>query len=611
MLFNAWKGILRRPILTVICLLLLIFSLLLPLLGASMSSAVNPLRALNKEYTEIAVIYPQLAYNNSEFAQPTRELYEGILEDGILLNHTLGIDTRTFAGAYSPDLEPISFDFDIYDQASSWLYGQRRGVLVATCTGVETTTNTRKGTYTHQYTFDVDQVVYHHESVLAEKLKTFSTSYSISINDENCGPYVEVGKTYLCWGNFEYTEGVLSFGFVWNWIWGNSMKWIEQNGSHAIYYVNDAEVCPYVSELNEPLETFWNTEVGQIWQRTVFGSIDIHAHSVTLVGTDCLESIYAFNSGDAAVTEGDMFAEEQYETGEKVCIVSRELAEKNGLQVGESLSLSLYESQYPYSNPNTSVTYTEGDRSQVGYTDTGEWRIVGIYEHEYTPGVEYDMNPNLIFVPKKSANVEYEVANYDYPDLYLSILLPRGGIEQFKLDAEAEGYLGWFWYGDNGRTEDEQETQGLQRAIDAWQSAVDAWSVSLYAVALLLLFGATMLYYLSKKKEIGALYTIETSQNTLLLHFLLQFVMLIAVSAGLVYVSNLLFIPPLARQILTASASKEFADVLVTMLPDRIIGELSVMLRSICISFVVSAVLAWVAAKRKYQFEYHEKEGSQ
>ena len=609
MFLHALKGMLRRPLVTVICLILLTGSLTVSFLGSAMSAAVAPLRALNEEYTEIAVISPLLAYHNSDFAKPTRELYEAILKDGILMNNAIGIDTRVFTEAYSSDLEPISFQWDIYDQATSWLHHQKRGVLVATCVGVETSMSARKTNYLYQYIFEVDQVVYHHESVPAETLKTFSTSHSVTVTDDHSDPYVEVGKTYLCWGNFEYSEGVLRFGFQWGWVNGSNVRWVQQNGMHPLYCPEnkDSLAIPFVSELNEPLESFWNTEVGKIWQNTIFESIDIHEHSVTLVGTDCLESIYAFNTGIATVTEGGMFEKGQYETGEKVCIVSRELAEKNGLKVGDALPFSLYASKYPYSNPNTSISYTEGYQSQVGFTETGEWRIVGIYEHEYTPGGGYDLHPNLVFVPKGSTSVEYEVANYDYPDLYMSILLPERGIENFRMDAEAEGYPGWFLCSDNGRAEDEEATRELQEAIETWQAAVAARVAPIPAVSLLLMLLAMLLYVFSKKKEIGALYAIETAQSTLWAHFLTQSVLLIAAAAGLAYVGNLLLIPPLASRLLAESAHGELADTLVAMLPETVSCEPSVIIRRICILPAIAALLAAIGARRRYQFEYHDK----
>lgn len=61
-----------------------------------------------------------------------------------------------------------------------------------------------------------------------------------------------------------------------------------------------------------------------------------------VTGTGATMLLMPFYQGEAYICEGRDISEEEYETGEAVCLVSREFAQNNGLSVGDPVHTSLY-----------------------------------------------------------------------------------------------------------------------------------------------------------------------------------------------------------------------------------------------------------------------------
>lgn len=607
---NSFWGLIRRPLITAVCVILLMISMVLSVLGETMSAVAASLKVEEEEYVEIAVITPQLRWKNSldtSMVNAVRKMYRDVMEKDLFQQYTEMIDVRTFAGAHSAGIAPITFTEAEVGNCISWMHNQNFGVFVGRCTAVKA--NEGGTVKTYKYFFDVEQVVHLHEAAAWDETR------SITLDDmtfESSGPMAEEGKTYLFWGSYiELEDSAYFLSIPINRTLSGVLKREEQNGIHVLKESGKGtgEFIPLISELNGSVEELMQSEIGALWQKGAMDRIEVCEHSLSVIGTDCLESVYTFNINEATVTEGQAFTAAQYESGERVCIISRELAQQNGLQVGDLLPLQVYCAQYVYDDPGILPSVYNIFDPYAGYEDEGDWRIVGLYDHDYEPGGEYDLHPNTVFVPNRSLKGDYRAENSSqYSDFWLSFILRRDRMEAFRLEAEAAGYGGMFIYNDGGRAEGEAQTNALQEQITAWQGKVAQIVKIIPILGAVLMAVAMLLFVMSQKREIGELYTIETMRGTLFAHFLLQSFVLVAVSGGLGTLACVLFVPALTDGQLVRLAESDFIVTLKTLLPEAIGYELSVIGERMMLLAIIAFFCAMIAAVRRYQFVYRERE---
>ena len=607
---KCFLGLIRRPAITAVCVVILIFSLVLSVLGETMSAVSAPVQAPEADFVEIAVIIPQLWWkdpSDMSMLNTVKELYEDVAAGELFRQHTQMIDIRTFAGAHSSEIDPIWFTESAVGNCISWMHNQNFGIFVGKCTAVKV--NESGALKSYQYQFDIEQTVHLHQDA------EWDGSRQVTLSDttfESSGPMAEEGKRYLFWGMYlkvgdtgYYVTTPINRTF------SGQLKREEQNGMHVLKEngKSTGDFVPLISELRGSPEEFMQSEIGALWQRSVVERIAVCEHSLSLIGTDCLESVYTFNIREATVTEGQAFTAAQYESGERVCIISRELAQPNGLQVGDMLPLQVYRAAYVYGDPGAIANYNNIYDPYAGYGDEGEWRIVGIYAHDYEPGGEYDLHPNTVFVPNKSLAGDYsQDVSLQNSDFSLSFILKKGQAEAFRLEAEAAGYGGMFLYHDGGRAEEEARTLALQEQISAWQARVNERVKIIRLVSIALPMAAMLLFVLSKKREIGEFYAIETMRGTLFSHFLIQLAVILVASCMLGVMLGLLILPALTEARLLRLAGEELAEALVILLPKEITCELSMLSNRGILLGIVAFLCAMIAAVRKYQFVYDEKE---
>lgn len=601
-----FKGLLQKPAPTVIGLLLILTAILLYVLGAVMSARAEAVVTEEPSFTEIAVIMPQPRANGLN-VMDIQKMYEDVAFRGLFSESTARIDARIFAGAYSADVMPVFVGREPEDDYTSWHHNQDFGVFAVTCTEVTVRESALMSSYS--YTFRVDRELYPREAFsLAgqETVRVISDSVSGPVKE----PLAEEGKTYLFWGEYFPYQGSIRLMLVFNRLQHPTKK-VEDNGTHflAESVKGSGNYVPLISELTGSVEDFLKTEMGQLWQKTVMDRIDVCDRSLCVIGTDCLESIYTFNSGDAVITDGMSFDARQYEDGERVCVISRDLAELNGLQVGDLLPLQVYRAVYVYDDVSSGTMYNNIYDPYSGFGDEGEWRIVGIYEHDYEVSGAYDLHPNTVFLPKASLKGNYEQESYlSCPDQYLSFILPQDGMEKFTLEAESAGYAGWFVHSDGGRAEKEAEQSRLSAALELWKSEASSRAKTLSFASLVLMLLSTFLLVWSKKKEIGTFYRIETTKKTIFLHLLMQLIFVHIVSLGLSCLVGTLLLPRVSLQMLKGLADPAYAESLLAGLGEQMPSVAAVYGKCALILLAVSVVCAAVGAIRKYQFFYHDKE---
>ena len=589
------KGCILRPIISSICLLTILFSVLMSALSTTFSVQVLTAEVARERVVEIATVIPKRSGVNS--IRP-----DGLYEDAaVQFTRIKGVDLRTFAAAYSENLTPSYPSSDGRTLNETWWSQQELLIFVGTCSSIQETPKAgRKSTY--NYTIEVNEIIYQNE------MMPTATTIKHSETTSKGKAVFEEGKQYLIWGHYKSgANGVSVFNTLFRRSGSSLEQVVNENGRHFLQQAasDSFDFVPFVSELNGSLNEFWLTDMGKLWQERVLAKIEVIEHSVTVIGTDCLESIPAVNSKDCYIIEGETFTVQQYERGEHVCLISDKLAKLNGLKVGDTIPLKVYPSKYMY-NYGATYTYNTTYDPIIGFTDEGNWRIVGIYHSNYEINGDYDIHPNTVFLPNQSLTGNYVPSNLNtLPDLYLSYILPEGGWNAFEQEATSLGYAGWFVYGDGGKSEVLEENNRRQTALTEWQAAVETWCKPLPTVSTVLMAVAMLVFVLSKKKEIGRLYAIETTNRTLFLHFFVQTIIVGALAFGL---ALLLASPILSRVVPTVLrdlADPAYADLLMAGIPEESLSWTPILGKQVLIYTAISAICAAIGAGRRYQFEYH------
>lgn len=232
---------------------------------------------------------------------------------------------------------------------------------------------------------------------------------------------------------------------------------------------------PTIAALDGTAEEFLTSPEGSLWARTL-EDLKINMDAYPVIAVDSLRSYADFAGGKAHVTVGREFTEEEQTSGAAVCILSKTMAERCGLEVGDTLTLNYF--TYDYENP-----YQDFIRNGDGLVNPTAYRyrsatmdmaaeqtytIVGLYEHQ-TPWGPVDNNyfqftPNTVFVPAGSVAGDMDVCP---SGMFRTLVLDGDRMRDMQLltvDADMDHL---FFYYDNGYTEMAASLKGFREA--AWQ----------------------------------------------------------------------------------------------------------------------------------------------
>ncbi len=224
----------------------------------------------------------------------------------------------------------------------------------------------------------------------------------------------------------------------------------------------------------------------EMWNEIV-NNCRITKHSTEILLTDDMYSIYTFNVGDTFVYRGRIIRKDEYEKGAKVCLINSSFAYYNGLNIGDKIKLSVYESEFAVGNklirsPVTGSTVGENDSEDyfapLGYKGQDfiteiEYEIVGMYS--VPPSAERGellISQNVLIAPSKSIEgdfntkpTEAEVVRYidevkhifkmertSIPGSF-SVIIENGKTEEFEEEMAALGYGGMFYYFDQNHSQ--------------------------------------------------------------------------------------------------------------------------------------------------------------
>ena len=264
---------------------------------------------------------------------------------------------------------------------------------------------------------------------------------------------------------------------------GDSGLWTMQTVDYGRYDL------PSIQELPEGVTAREIIDSTSVWQ-TALKALDVTNHSAPVLTVEKLEGLAEFANGNAMVTQGRSFFQQEYDSGAAVCLISESLARENGLNVGDSLPLSLYEddpglppiyARFQEScNPRASVFVPqEGFRQEMEYT------IIGLYrqssEWVTTPT---SFTPNSVFVPEKSVTCQTVTGSCG---VWSSLVLQNGTIDQMEARLKENGLGGTVTYYDQGYSDIVESLDGYTRVSrTVLLVGLALWAVVLAAYCVLL-----------------------------------------------------------------------------------------------------------------------------
>ena len=290
--------------------------------------------------------------------------------------------------------------------------------------------------------------------------RTSHISYDFKFNPTDYGNSdARKGKRYLFWGKFYNSTNRAIVGYY------NYFKCGLPIHSFSGELYPDYPDYPVCVELPDGLtaEEYLATEEGKEKFGDVIEMFEKNIHSVPVVLTDSLMSMYNFSAGITPIKEGRAFTDEEYASGAQVCVISTALAKANDLKVGDRLEFQFYNRGKLYAEDTRLATDTEFYAPYFNgitpITDTMEYEIVGICKNDKFLFGEHDFTPNTVFIPSASMTDEAvrENLNADWEPMstkLTSFIIENGKLYEFREEMESLGYGDCFLYSDeNGMTD--------------------------------------------------------------------------------------------------------------------------------------------------------------
>ena len=186
--------------------------------------------------------------------------------------------------------------------------------------------------------------------------------------------------------------------------------------SSNMWYQDENNSVDFV-HLNNTREQNMDENQGQSCWTDINGSMvcETYKEPTFFIKSNMYPGMIEFEDGDYQIVSGRFYNQEEIDNAEMVCLISENLAQNNGLGIGDNITLAV---------DNLSSYAKQSGTTQEDLESTFE--IVGIFSHNKpltpdSPNYEYDSpyeNPdNMIFMPTTSsymAQLTYQQKQYDY-----------------------------------------------------------------------------------------------------------------------------------------------------------------------------------------------------
>lgn len=310
---------------------------------------------------------------------------------------------------------------------------------------------------------------------------------------------IETGKTYI--GNlfYLYPESCPTHHYA-EWVahQSPSSRQCARNGEpvHTGHFPEDGgrKIEEVTADFYEPGQR------GEDWLKLVEMK-EMEDYLFRVLPTNSLELLPSFHKKLAYVDGGRAISAEEFETGAPVCMLPKALADRNRLEVGDTVTLPLLCAMYGCTRDDTVSTLPEGILLDAGgeYFEPfwkADYKIVGTYSLTNEGGGGAGEIPaDLFIIPMKSVGASDKnnlIRVSPMNRLTASFQIKNGTIAEFdeKLHAAApETALLTISYDDGGYTD---VMSGLQRAKSAAVLLLTAGILAAAVIAVLLLYFAVV-----------------------------------------------------------------------------------------------------------------------
>jgi hypothetical protein len=331
-----------------------------------------------------------------------------------------------------------------------------------------------------------------------EYVRTLSTGDTILLCDHyNDNPQpLYAGKTYLVDIMLKATHELFNFSMV--------MEYAPQTVVFSTQHRPDGSVVEgnvVTSPIIELTDGFYETEEGRRW--LAYADVVHNSYkTIPVLPTSGTQLLLPFYNDTAFIVEGEDISPEEYENGDRVCLVPENFAKINGLAQGDTLSLPLYYADYQYA-PNDNFygydpNHTVGSPWQISW-DVGsplnsegepyavfsdhEYTIKGIYSNTLGDDAAYAMGANTVVIPARSVRESDEdniIAYGPMKDTTTTFQIPNGSIEAYTERWLAQGNDELeITFHDKGYTQLQRGLENMKRVAALFMAIGAAMSLAL------------------------------------------------------------------------------------------------------------------------------------
>ena len=311
-------------------------------------------------------------------------------------------------------------------------------------------------------------------------------------------------------------------------------------------------------EMEGSLEEALDSEQGRAI-RQALSLAGISYNSLQVITTNDINSFLRFNQRTNRIMEGRLFSDEEKEAGARVCLVSGQIAELNGLSPGDKIQLQLYPAALTQLSIRNDIPWPWSPyHPSLGMTEPMEYEIVGIYLSLTQEMRDHAISPNTVFIPAASFDgidappMEKWPSQFS-PPLLDTIIVPNDKVQETKaLLEEATGpYSVLFRFYDQGYSSLKPILSNLRYGM--------SWIAALSAVGWVIAITMFSLFYIGRRKgEMVLLTALGVSRKKCIIWVTVQCVVVIVVAQCIVLGLAL----PLFDNILDTaiSASRDFTE---------------------------------------------------
>ncbi len=276
--------------------------------------------------------------------------------------------------------------------------------------------------------------------------------------------------------------------------------------------------------ISEYCEGFWDTPMGFYYQQSAQAS-DLAGGSLTAITTSDLSMIPAWANGYVTLKKGRLFTQEDYDQGNRVCLVSQKLLERMNWKIGDTLDLSFFETVYTLSSTiknqfSTFYPYLYDSEENVyngrtttmpkdHFFDENTFTIVGTYDgnvywlSDHDSDFQRSMHWLMMLVPESS------VQNQPTPKLspyHTTLRIEPLMVQKFLAAAQSSGLMEEQEYGyQMGLTVDDHGLSKMVAGLESLQQISRLTLVLSVVTAGLAVLVLAIVHLLQSRRQVAAM----------------------------------------------------------------------------------------------------------